>query len=348
MDCDKLPFGIGNVRLGCPTNGPGWVRLGASFLSAGAGNKWMKASIDIVPEEDIVAIAIGPGCHRQVSEFDLYYYFDNLLLDKIETFEFRIAGTSHPCADDFLLEIPQRENLGYQWYKSGVALVGEMKHRLGRMYGEGEYQVVVTDAGNCEVSEVFNHQIPVIEASVKRTICPEDMYRFGDRNLSSSGNFVHTFKSVDDCDSIVSLELAVQDEISETVSTSIFEGETFELSGFELRKEGNFELILESKWGCDSLVMLELDYYDVYLPTAFSPNDDGINDLFRVLGGDDLAEVVSLDVYDRWGNQVFVGKEWDGRENGQPVSPGVFVYILRLRMADGLERTMRGSVVLLR
>ncbi|MEM9258382.1 MAG: gliding motility-associated C-terminal domain-containing protein [Bacteroidota bacterium] len=346
-DCENLPFGIGNVRLGCPTNGPNWVRLGASFLSAGAGDKWMKASIDVLPEEDIAAIVIGPGCHRRVSEFDLYYYLDNLLLDKLETFEFQISGTSHPCANDYLLEMPKRENTNYQWYKDGVSLVGETDHRLGRMYGEGNYQVVTTTVGNCQVSSTFTHRVPEIQARSQVSICQEDTYSFGGRELNTSGSYVHTFKSPNNCDSTVVLELTVLRELSETVNASVFEGEAYEVGGFKVYKEGRSDLTVRSSKGCDSLVLLDLTYYDVYLPPAFSPNNDGINDQFTVLGSDDLAEVVYLNIFDRWGNKIATGTEWDGRENGQLVSPGVFVYVVRLRMADGGERTFNGSVTVL-
>ena len=102
--------------------------------------------------------------------------------------------------------------------------------------------------------------------------------------------------------------------------------------------------MLESSLGCDSLVLLDLDFYDVFIPTAFSPNDDGINDLFKVFGGDDLDEVISLEIFDRWGNHHFTGKEWDGL----PANLGVFVYVVQLRMKDGKERTFTGSVVLTR
>ncbi|MEM1359754.1 MAG: gliding motility-associated C-terminal domain-containing protein, partial [Bacteroidota bacterium] len=346
-DCENLPFGIGNVRLGCPTNGPNWVRLGASFLSAGAGNKWMKASIDVLPEEDIKAIAIGPGCHRRISEYDLYYYLDNLLLDKLETFEFQISGTSHPCSDDYRLEMPKRENTNYQWYKDGVALVGETSHRLEQMHGEGDYQVVITTVGNCQVSSTFSHRVPNIQASSQVSICQEDTYSFGGRELATSGRYLHTFKSADNCDSTVNLELTVLGELSETVSARVFAGEAYEVGGFKVYKEGRSDLTLVSSNGCDSLVQLDLAYYDVFIPTAFSPNNDGINDQFKVFGTDDLAEVISLNVFDRWGNKIADGKEWDGRVNGQAVSPGVFVYIVRLRMADGGERTFKGAVTVL-
>jgi len=347
-NCDNLPFGVGEVRLGCPTNGPGWVKLGDTFVTGGSGDQWVKAAIDVIPASDIVAIAIGPDCPQRPANINLYYFFDNLLLADFEAFGFNITGVNHPCASNYSLEISPRSGIEYQWYKGGVALVGETRNRLRRMYGEGDYEVVITADGTCRISSVFTHEVPVIEAPSRVVICRENVYRFGDRTLSTTGDYVHTFRSVDDCDSTVALQLTVLGELQDTVRARIFEGETYEIAGFDARKEGEFDINLQSGLGCDSLVVLQLDFYDVFIPTAFSPNEDGINDRFSVFGGDDLAEVVSLDVFDRWGNHLATGKEWDGRENGMPANPGVFAYVARLRMNDGVERTFRGAVVLMR
>lgn len=345
--CENLPFGVGDVRLGCPTNGPNWVRLGDAFVSGNSGNQWVKTSIDVQPTQDIVAIAIGPDCDPRFADYNLYYFFDNLLLADFEAFEFRISGTSHPCADDYLLQMPERDGIEYQWYKDGVALLGETAHRLRQMHGDGDYEVVITEEGMCRVSAAFMHRVPDIRAPARVIICQESTYSFGDRELATSGSYEHTFKSVDNCDSTVILDLTVLGELADTVDAMVFEGETYEIAGFDVRKEGSFELVLESSLGCDSLVLLNLGYYDVFIPTAFSPNDDGINDRFTVLGGDDLAEILSLDVYDRWGNHLSTGKEWDGQKDGRPASPGVFIYVVRLLMEDGGERTFKGSVVLM-
>ena len=42
-DCVNLPFGGGDDRFGCPTNGPDWIRLGVTQVNGGAGNRWIKA-----------------------------------------------------------------------------------------------------------------------------------------------------------------------------------------------------------------------------------------------------------------------------------------------------------------
>ena len=112
-DCENLPFGTGNENFGCPTNGEGWIELGSVYVSG--ANNWITTNIDITPDEDIYAIAIGPGC-RELSniEDDIYYFFDNLILAEQREFEFRITATGHPCSEDFTLQVPEEESLHYQ------------------------------------------------------------------------------------------------------------------------------------------------------------------------------------------------------------------------------------------
>lgn len=75
------------------------------------------------------------------------------------------------------------------------------------------------------------------------------------------------------------------------------------------------------------------------IPQAFSPNGDGVNDEFKVQFGNIPCKVEYFKIFNRWGQQVFeAGKEeslsWDGKLNGQPCEPGVYVYHLK---GDGFE-----------
>lgn len=346
--CENLPFGGGDERFGCPSNGADWTRLGGTYVNGGSSNRWVKAAIEVEPSQDITAIAIGPDCPEVRAEVGLYYYFDNLILDEFESFTFQISGSTHPCSNAFRLSVPERENTTSQWYYEGVALLGETGFSLNRRPINGKYIVVIDDGTGCRTSSEFDYQEPVIEKSATVIICAEDYYPFGDLQLRTSGAYLDTFRSVNNCDSIVPLQLTVLEESLDTVDVSVFEGESYEIGTFNIRKEGEYYVTLTSSLGCDSLVLVLLDYYDVYFPTAFSPNGDGINDHFTVLGGDDLAEVLQLRVFDRWGNLLSEEISWDGRLAGEPMNPGVYVYSARLLMDDGKERDFSGAVALMR
>ena len=95
----------------------------------------------------------------------------------------------------------------------------------------------------------------------------------------------------------------------------------------------------------------------VFIPNAFSPNDDGINDRFTVFAGPAVEEVEQLIIFDRWGNELFhlnnfppnnPSLGWDGSYRGQSMNPGVYVYYAKLRLIDGSFMERKGDLVLIR
>ena len=95
----------------------------------------------------------------------------------------------------------------------------------------------------------------------------------------------------------------------------------------------------------------------VYLPTAFSPNNgDGVNDRFTVFAKSSSVQLVkTLRVFDRWGNLVFERSNfapndlelgWDGRFNSRLLRPQVFVYFAEVTMIDDRDLMFRGDVAL--
>jgi gliding motility-associated-like protein len=345
-DCKNLPFGVGNQNLGCPTNGPGWVRLGSSFVNGGNQNYWMKAAIEVTPKEDIAAIAIGPDCPHVLSTVNTYYYFDNLILADLESFEFKISEIKHPCSNDFSLEVPERSTFKYQWYKNGIAIVGETSSKLSKIHGEGAYQVRVMDGPSCKLTGIYEYKIPVITKNTIVTICNDDNYRFGNKTLTEAGTYVHTFKTKNNCDSTVHMELKVLGELSDTAYVKIFEGSTYQLGNKTFKEKGDHIVYFESAIGCDSIVLLKVDYYKFYFPNIFSPNGDGQNDAFTYTSDEETIEEVTFNIYDRWGEKIFSGEVWDGKHKyGNPYQ-GVYSYTANVKMKDGNLKLYFGSVTL--
>lgn len=86
------------------------------------------------------------------------------------------------------------------------------------------------------------------------------------------------------------------------------------------------------------------------LPNAFTPNGDGINDVFRIPLGVDL-NLESLSVFDRWGNAVFFTRNatagWDGTFHNKPVPTGMYVFLLQGKY-EGAPVQLKGTVMLTR
>ena len=132
----------------------------------------------------------------------------------------------------------------------------------------------------------------------------------------------------------------------------------------------NPELLpLESSWytvrveeanGCtaeDSVRVTLSKERPVFLPDAFSPNDDGRNDIFTAFPGPAVSQLPSFRVFDRWGTLVFEKENlspdnpvvgWDGRIQNQPAPLGVYTYVVVVEYINGQRSALSGSVLLVR
>jgi gliding motility-associated-like protein len=104
--------------------------------------------------------------------------------------------------------------------------------------------------------------------------------------------------------------------------------------------------------GKDStLVIQKLCNVGVYIPSAFSPNGDNLNDVFkaRIFG---TVESFELDIFDRWGTPIFKTndpqKGWDGKIKGIDEATGVFVWQCFYRLKGQESTYKRGTVTLVR
>ncbi len=88
----------------------------------------------------------------------------------------------------------------------------------------------------------------------------------------------------------------------------------------------------------------------LYVPDAFSPNDDGINDQFGVKG----TYVVNyqISIYNRWGQKLYeshsMENSWDGKFKGKPVSTGRYLYIIWAEGPNGETRQVKGTIKVLK
>ena len=111
--------------------------------------------------------------------------------------------------------------------------------------------------------------------------------------------------------------------------------------------------------GCEAMARILVRVQrpeQVYIPNVFIPGSD-LNDRLTVFGGHGVAEIESLLIFDRWGEQLFqllnflpndpvIG--WDGTYRGDFVLPGVYVYVAVVRFIDGKTEVYKGDVTVLR
>lgn len=353
-DCKFLPFGIGNPDFGCPTNGQGWTELGKVYASG--QNEWKLKEIQISPKADIHAIAIGPDCQPVNTFFDTYYFLDNLVLADEKAFGLVVNPVGNLCSDTFSLETLAIPGRRYQWFKEGIALIGETMPRLKVKTGEGDYQVRISDETSCKVTPSFLYRKPFTKTDERAYFCKGSNFTLNGASISRPGTYLDTLRSKDGCDSILTLDLVEIDNTRDTLQVKIFPNEFFQAGGKKFGAPGDHNLRFRSVHGCDSLVLLQLSFYKVYFPSAFSPNGDGINDKFNLMGGSDLSLISSLRVYDRWGGLVFEKQSfspdgqdgWDGMVKGRPAPVGLYAFTAVVKMDDNQERPISGTVQLMR
>ena len=125
---------------------------------------------------------------------------------------------------------------------------------------------------------------------------------------------------------------------------------------------GNYQVTLQANGldaagGCKDQItkLIEVkNQMNVFIPTAFSPNEDGKNDYFKPVfseyGVD--ANYFEFQIFDRWGASIFhtndfSTKGWDGKFKGQVAQIGTYTYTLRYKDLDGKSYEKTGTVILL-
>lgn len=97
--------------------------------------------------------------------------------------------------------------------------------------------------------------------------------------------------------------------------------------------------------------------FRIFAPNAFSPNDDGINDLFSIHTGPEIRNIKILRIMDRWGGLLFEAENlepnnlsngWNGKYKEKPLNPDVYVFIAELETQDGEMIVKSGEVNLVR
>ena len=120
--------------------------------------------------------------------------------------------------------------------------------------------------------------------------------------------------------------------------------------------EENVFYVVGEEHGCisapDSIIVVMTES-ELIIPNAFTPNGDGLNDMFNILNPI-FYPVFSFEIYNRWGQQVFatsdVTRGWDGTYDGKPQEIGMYIWMVTYEKANqpGTKFSLKGSVTLLR
>jgi gliding motility-associated-like protein len=253
-----------------------------------------------------------------------------------------------------------------------ISICSGQNHTLSNgkiVTASGVYQDTLRSRLGCDslITTTTLMVTPPFETPVSITICSGQTYRLSaTKVISIAGVYRDTLKDTQGCNAVNVTTLTVN-KITTPRNKTIFEGQLDTLpKGKVVNTEGVYRDSFKTKHGCDSVVITTLTVKKVVieetcfeaikknLPDAFSPNDDGVNDVFDpekyfILSGCPTSlRAEQLQIVSRWGEVIYKAKPyeaWDGTSNGykEPVATGAYYYVLVFNI-NGVEKILRGVI----
>ena len=203
----------------------------------------------------------------------------------------------------------------------------------------GEYQVMVEDHFGCyweEVVEIITPEEIQVETGRDESLrLGESAFIMASTNLTEPDSILWSPPIGLDCTTCL-----------ETMASP--------------QKTTTYRVVVIDEFGCSaesSVTIRVRPQYEVYVPNAFSPNGDGVNDSFTVFSGDNVVGIRRLAVFERWGGQVFsaenilpnnLSEGWKGKWRGQSAPEGIYIWMAEIEFLDGKITLMEGEVSLTR
>lgn len=136
-------------------------------------------------------------------------------------------------------------------------------------------------------------------------------------------------------------------------------GSNFQSSfSFEGLSSGEYDIQVIDEVEClvDTSFVITQEECPIYIPNAFSPNNDGYNDLFKIYPHPDFkGEFKIFKVFDRWGENVFEAQDfnaadigWDGTHRGKELGIGVYVYFVEYVSENGNSEMLEGDITIIK
>ena len=269
----------------------------------------------------------------------------------------------------------------FSW-SDNSAVVLDNDDVLAQNYAPGDYTLYISDSRFCTDSLLIQFTVPAVPTLTLDTfVCAGEAYDlFGTEVVINSDTSVNdtTYDALGCATEINTLNLTlVELPIADLIASpdSIFELESTSLSatsGFTydwrpiststdesitVSPDGTttYEVVVSDVFGCSEvysvIVYVLARDVDLKIPDAFSPNGDGVNDIFRIANSDFFENVV-LKVYNRWGEQIHTSKGvnhgWDGTYKNKKQAIDVYTFSISAQSKhSGEESQLSGNVSLI-
>tara|TARA_R110002096_G_scaffold37102_4_gene103239 strand:- start:17118 stop:21626 length:4509 start_codon:yes stop_codon:yes gene_type:complete len=263
---------------------------------------------------------------------------------EVDSVAVEIPDLESICLEDTLsieaLTINATSALSYLWSPNDSILTGQNTNEITMApKNDFELTLITSNANGCQDFDTafIEVNIPAFDSatifsSVDSAYKTQQVQLFTDRN---GANLVYFWEPAEDFNNPDLPDPFLKAEESKT---------------YRVR-------ILDLNTGCEVIAFLELTVFEIncdepniFIPTAFTPNQDLSNDILFIRG--ELLESIEFQLFNRWGEKVFesfeINNGWDGTYKGRAVDPGVFVYHLKAICLDGQEFVKKGNITLIR
>lgn len=204
---------------------------------------------------------------------------------------------------------------------------------------------------------IVNHN-NLFQDTIVKHFCEGEEIKLGSRRVSESYTYIDSLSNHFGCDSIITYSAFKHPNYSyEEFDTFCFNASIIQ-HNMKYELPGSYNINYRTKYGCDSSFTLHLHRsyetgceFITYIPTAFTPNNDGINDYFSFVNKYDVP--CRLRIYSRWGEVIYVEESikpaWSGKSDNFNYPVGVYLYeIETFNHKDSIDRKYYGTVSLFR
>jgi gliding motility-associated-like protein len=201
--------------------------------------------------------------------------------------------------------------------------------------------------------------IPLDTVYQQATICYDETFFAGGQNQNTAGVYYDIIPVTTGCDTVLTTTLSVINPLYTDVDSILCLKDFYFMKGETFKGPYGFNDTLTSTLtGCDSILIYNIQLSEedscnceaLYVPNAFSPNGDGLNDVLNVYGG--CFEKFHFIIYNRLGDKMFEtfdqNSGWNGRFNGNILDPSVFVYYIKAVTIGNNIVNKKGSVTLIK
>ena len=132
----------------------------------------------------------------------------------------------------------------------------------------GCYKQFLQTINGCDSMVVLNLRVnPIYNQDIEADICEDETYSFAGGTYSTQGVYEIRLQTEKGCDSLINLHLNVHSKYEQETDRRICQGETYIDRNFNESESGTYRAYYQSIWGCDSVIVLNLEVAPVYIDT---------------------------------------------------------------------------------